>query len=84
MPYSSYVPYYTFQTKRIFFNERMEPLKSYIVGSQKYLNRYVSARLKADDFAQQYAYTSYDWRYPQVEKKIFSLNSNFNLKISIV
>ncbi|CAG9540363.1 unnamed protein product [Cercopithifilaria johnstoni] len=65
MPYSSYVPYYTFQTKRIFFNQRMEPLKSYIAGSQKYLDRYVSARLKADDFAQQYAYTSYDWRYPQ-------------------
>uniref|UniRef100_A0A8R1TS78 Uncharacterized protein n=2 Tax=Onchocerca TaxID=6281 RepID=A0A8R1TS78_ONCVO len=65
MPYSSNVPYYTFQTKRIFFKERMEPLKSYIAESQKYLDRYVSARLKADDFAQQYAYTSYDWRYPQ-------------------
>uniref|UniRef100_A0A915PY25 29kDa protein from Anisakis simplex n=1 Tax=Setaria digitata TaxID=48799 RepID=A0A915PY25_9BILA len=65
LPYSSYVPYYTFQTKRIFFNERAEPLKSYIGESQKYLDRYVSARLKADDFAQQYAYTSYDWRYPQ-------------------
>nr|CDQ03389.1 Bm2798 [Brugia malayi] len=65
MPYSSYVLHYTFQTNRIFFNERMEPLKSYVAESQNYLNRYVSARLKADDFAQQYAYTSYDWRYPQ-------------------
>lgn len=44
----------------------MEPMKSYITGSQKYLDRYVSARLKADDFAQHYAYTAYDWRYPQV------------------
>ncbi|VDM91747.1 unnamed protein product [Litomosoides sigmodontis] len=73
MPYSSYVPYYTFQTKRIFFNERLEPLKSYIAGSRKYLDQYVSARLKADDFAQQYAHTAYDWRYPRIR----ALNRHF-------
>lgn len=63
LEYSSYVPYYSFQTRRIFFNQRIQP--SYIVGSQRYLDKYVSARLKADDFAQQYAYTAYDWRHPQ-------------------
>ncbi|VDM96569.1 unnamed protein product [Thelazia callipaeda] len=65
LPHVSHVPYYTFQTKRIFFNEQMEPLKSYVIGSQKYLDKYVSARLKADDFAQHYAYTAYEWRNPQ-------------------
>ncbi|KAI6218367.1 hypothetical protein M3Y99_01715000 [Aphelenchoides fujianensis] len=62
---ASHVPYYTFQTKRIFFEERAQPYKSYLRQSQQYLDRYVSARLKADDFAQQYAYSAYEWRKPQ-------------------
>ncbi|VDD89829.1 unnamed protein product [Enterobius vermicularis] len=61
--YSSYVPYYTLQTQRTFFKPRYP--SSYIQESQKYLDKYVSARLKADDFAQHYAYTAYDWRRPQ-------------------
>lgn len=65
LQYSSHVPYYTFQTQRIFFNERLQQIPSYIQKSQRYLDKYVSARLKADDFAQQYAYTAYEWRYPQ-------------------
>ncbi|MFH4981230.1 hypothetical protein AB6A40_007939 [Gnathostoma spinigerum] len=63
LKYSSHVPYYTFQTERIFFNERIQP--SYLRGSQNYLDRYVAARLKADDFAQHYTYTAYEWRKPQ-------------------
>ena len=43
--------------------QRRQP--SYIRGSQQYLNRYVSARLKADDFAQQYVHTAYEARKPQ-------------------
>jgi hypothetical protein len=60
--YSSHVPYYTFQTQRIFFEQRRQP--SYLRGSQMYLDKYVSARLKADDFAQQYVHTAYEWRKP--------------------
>nr|CAB60108.1 29kDa protein from Anisakis simplex [Anisakis simplex] len=65
LPYSSHVPYYQLQTQRIFNNQRLENQRSYISGSQRYLGNYVSARLKADDFAQQYAYTAYEWRVPQ-------------------
>ncbi|KAI6175375.1 hypothetical protein M3Y97_00682200 [Aphelenchoides bicaudatus] len=61
----SHVPFYTLQTKRIFFEERAQPYKSYLRQSQQYLDRYVSSRLKADDFAQQYVHTAYDWRKPQ-------------------
>jgi len=62
---SSHVPYYTFQTKRIFFEERAQPYKSYLRQSQQYLDRYVSSRLKADDFAQQYVHSAYEWHKPQ-------------------
>jgi hypothetical protein len=58
--YSSHVPYYTMQTKRIFFEQRRQP--SYIAGSQHYLDKYVSARLKADDFAQRFVHTAYEAR----------------------
>ncbi|TMS39162.1 hypothetical protein L596_005732 [Steinernema carpocapsae] len=63
--YSSHVPYYTMQTRRIFNDQRLVPYKSYLRGSQDYLNKYVSARVKADDFAQNYAYSAYEWRKPQ-------------------
>jgi len=63
--YSSHIPYYTNQTKRIFFEERAQPYKSYLRGSQNYLDKYVSKRTKADDFAGHYAYTAYEWRKPQ-------------------
>uniref|UniRef100_A0A0N5AVT8 Uncharacterized protein n=1 Tax=Syphacia muris TaxID=451379 RepID=A0A0N5AVT8_9BILA len=59
---STYLPYYTFQTKRAYFSQRY-PM-SYVRESQRYLDKYVSARLKADDFAQHYAYTAYDWGRP--------------------
>jgi len=62
---SSYVPYFTMQTKRIYNDERMAPTKSYLHGSQRYLDKYVSARLKADDYAQRFAYSAYEWRKPQ-------------------
>uniref|UniRef100_A0A1I7XQP2 Uncharacterized protein n=1 Tax=Heterorhabditis bacteriophora TaxID=37862 RepID=A0A1I7XQP2_HETBA len=62
---SSHVPFYTFQTRRIFFNEKINNSKSYLRESQKYLDRYVSSRLKADDFANRYAYSAYEWRKPQ-------------------
>uniref|UniRef100_A0A914VCC4 Uncharacterized protein n=1 Tax=Plectus sambesii TaxID=2011161 RepID=A0A914VCC4_9BILA len=64
--YSSHVPYYTFQTKRIFFEQRYQP--SYIAGSQRYLDKYVSARLKADDFAQRYVHTAYEAHRPSEYK----------------
>uniref|UniRef100_A0A914CD84 Uncharacterized protein n=1 Tax=Acrobeloides nanus TaxID=290746 RepID=A0A914CD84_9BILA len=59
---ASHIPYYTFQTKRIFFEQRQQP--SYLRGSQQYLDRYVSARLKADDFAQRFAHSPYEWHKP--------------------
>uniref|UniRef100_A0AC35TYP5 Uncharacterized protein n=1 Tax=Rhabditophanes sp. KR3021 TaxID=114890 RepID=A0AC35TYP5_9BILA len=59
---SSHVPYYTFQTKRIFDHEREKSKKSYLTGSYEYMNRYVSARLKADDFAGRFVHTAYDAR----------------------
>jgi len=62
---SSHVPHYTFQTKRIFFNERVKNNCSYLKESQKYLDRYVSSRLKADDYANRFAYSAYEWRKPQ-------------------
>ncbi|PAV55824.1 hypothetical protein WR25_21533 [Diploscapter pachys] len=62
---SSHVPYYTFQTKRIFFDERQRNNCSYLKESQKYLDRYVGARLKADDYANRFAYSAYEWRKPQ-------------------
>ncbi|KHN81129.1 hypothetical protein Tcan_03646 [Toxocara canis] len=74
-PHSSHVPYYNFQTERIFANKRLEDQISYVQGSQRYLDKYVSARLKADDFAQHYAYTAYEWRTPQIS---FRLKNTFN------
>ncbi|CAI4223499.1 unnamed protein product [Auanema sp. JU1783] len=62
---SSHVPFYTFQTKRIFFNEKLNNQKSYLRQSQNYLDRYVGARLKADDYANRFAYSAYEWRKPQ-------------------
>ncbi|VDO45036.1 unnamed protein product [Haemonchus placei] len=64
-PLSSHVPYYTFQTRRIFFDEKMRNNASYLRESQKYLDRYVGARLKADDYANRFAYSAYEWRKPQ-------------------
>ncbi|KAK6022040.1 hypothetical protein OSTOST_12274 [Ostertagia ostertagi] len=64
-PLSSHVPYYTFQTRRIFFDEKMKNNASYLRESQKYLDRYVGARLKADDYANRFAYSAYEWRKPQ-------------------
>ncbi|CAD5226216.1 unnamed protein product [Bursaphelenchus xylophilus] len=61
---STHVPYYTFQTKRIFFEERAQPYKSYLRQSQQYLDKYVTSRLKADDFAQQYVHSAYEWHKP--------------------
>jgi hypothetical protein len=65
LQYSSHVPYYTFQTKRIFFEERAQPYKSYLRGSQDYLNKYVSARTRADDYAQRFVHTAYDYHKTQ-------------------
>jgi hypothetical protein len=65
MKRSSYVPYFTNQTKRIYNDERMAPTKSYLHGSQRYLDKYVSSRIKADDYAQRFAYSAYEWRKPQ-------------------
>jgi len=62
---SSYVPYFTLNTKRIYNDERMTPTKSYLHGSQRYMDRYVSSRLHADDYAQRFAYSAYEWRKPQ-------------------
>uniref|UniRef100_A0A915CXH9 Uncharacterized protein n=1 Tax=Ditylenchus dipsaci TaxID=166011 RepID=A0A915CXH9_9BILA len=64
-PRASHVPYYTLNTKRIFHEERAQPYKSYLRGSQNYLDKYVSSRTKADDFAQRFAYSAYEWRKPQ-------------------
>ncbi|PIO60382.1 hypothetical protein TELCIR_18120, partial [Teladorsagia circumcincta] len=64
-PLSSHVPYYTFQTRRIFFDEKMKNNASYLRESQKYMDRYVGARLKADDYANRFAYSAYEWRKPQ-------------------
>uniref|UniRef100_A0A915N7E7 Uncharacterized protein n=1 Tax=Meloidogyne javanica TaxID=6303 RepID=A0A915N7E7_MELJA len=49
------------------------PLRSYLHGSQQYLDRYVSNRLKSDDFGQRFAYSAYEWRKPQDH----SFNRNF-------
>ncbi|PIO62965.1 hypothetical protein TELCIR_15454 [Teladorsagia circumcincta] len=38
---------------------------SYLRESQKYMDRYVGARLKADDYANRFAYSAYEWRKPQ-------------------
>ncbi|GMT23805.1 hypothetical protein PFISCL1PPCAC_15102 [Pristionchus fissidentatus] len=62
---STHVPYYTFQTKRVFFDEKHRANRSYLRGSQLYLDKYVVARLKADDFANRFAYSAYEWRKPQ-------------------
>ncbi|CCD67201.1 uncharacterized protein CELE_C46G7.2 [Caenorhabditis elegans] len=64
-PASSHVPYYSFQTKRIFFDEKARQLAPYLKESQRYMDRYVSSRLKADDYANRFAYTAYEWRKPQ-------------------
>ncbi|EYB84836.1 hypothetical protein Y032_0309g2077 [Ancylostoma ceylanicum] len=64
-PMSSHVPYYSFQTRRIFFDEKLRNSQPYLRESQKYLDRYVGARLKADDFANRFAYSAYEWRKPQ-------------------
>uniref|UniRef100_A0A915MWZ1 Uncharacterized protein n=1 Tax=Meloidogyne javanica TaxID=6303 RepID=A0A915MWZ1_MELJA len=53
------------------------PLRSYLHGSQQYLDRYVSNRLKSDDFGQRFAYSAYEWRKPQDH----SFNRNFILFI---
>lgn len=45
--------------------QRAQPYKSYLRQSQKYLDKYVSSRLKADDFAQQYVHSAYEWHKPQ-------------------
>lgn len=63
--YSSHVPYYTLQTKRIFNEQRDRQKKSYLNGSCDYMKNYVSARLKADDFAQRFVHTAYEARYIQ-------------------
>ncbi|CAB3409301.1 unnamed protein product [Caenorhabditis bovis] len=63
--YSTHVPFYTFQTRRIFFDENDRQNQPYLKESQKYLDRYVSSRLKADDYANRFAYTAYEWRKPQ-------------------
>jgi hypothetical protein len=63
--YSSYVPYFTAQTKRIYYEERAQPYKSYLRGSQNYLDKYVSQRIRSDDFANRFAYSAYEWRKPQ-------------------
>lgn len=56
--------------------QRLENQVSYVQGSQRYLDKYVSARLKADDFAQHYAYTAYEWRTPQVSpRRIYVLKT---------
>ena len=73
LKYSSYVPYYSNQTARIFNEERLIPYKSYLLGSQRYLDKYVSARTRADDFAQRFSYSAYEWRKPQDH----SFNRNF-------
>ncbi|CAI5449454.1 unnamed protein product [Caenorhabditis angaria] len=62
---SSHVPYYTFQTQRIFFDEKARQLAPYLKESQRYMDRYVSSRLKADDYANRFAYSAYEWRKPQ-------------------
>lgn len=64
-PRSSWIPYYSNQTRRIYNDERAAPMKSYLHGSQQYLDRYVSSRLKADDYGQRFAYSAYEWRKPQ-------------------
>ncbi|CAJ0933226.1 unnamed protein product, partial [Mesorhabditis belari] len=61
----THVPFFTFQAKRIFHDQREAWNKSYLHGSQAYLDRYVSSRLKADDFANRFAYSAYEWRKPQ-------------------
>uniref|UniRef100_A0A7E4V8W2 Uncharacterized protein n=1 Tax=Panagrellus redivivus TaxID=6233 RepID=A0A7E4V8W2_PANRE len=76
-PLSSHVPHYTLQTKRIFFEQRHQ--SSYLRGSQAYLDKYVHARLKADDFAQQYVHTAYEWRKPQD----YSFNRHFMMGSSV-
>ncbi|KAI6181003.1 hypothetical protein M3Y98_00782300 [Aphelenchoides besseyi] len=60
----THVPYFSLQAKRIFFEERAQPYKSYLRQSQQYLDRYVNSRLKADDFGQQYVHTAYEWHKP--------------------
>jgi len=64
MPRSSYVPFYTNETRRIFFEQKRQLSKSYIRGSQAYLDRYVSARLRADDFAGRFVHSAYEWSKP--------------------
>ncbi|KAI1725133.1 29kDa protein from Anisakis simplex [Ditylenchus destructor] len=63
-PRASHVPYYTFQTKRLFFEERAQPYKSYLRGSQNYLDKYVSQRTKSDDFANRFVHSAYEWHKP--------------------
>jgi hypothetical protein len=79
---SSHVPYYTLQTKRIFFEQRCQP--SYLRGSQHYLDRYVSARIKADDYAQRFVHTAYDWRHASEHKfnRHFMLGSSVSVPIA--
>lgn len=36
--------------------QKLKSNKSYLRGSQKYLDNYVTARLHADDFANRFAY----------------------------
>jgi hypothetical protein len=62
---SSYVPYYTHQTKRIFHEERAQPYKSYLLGSQRYMDKYVNFRTKSDDYSARFSYSSYEARKPQ-------------------
>jgi hypothetical protein len=79
---SSHVPYYTMQTKRIFFEQRRQP--SYLRGSQQYLDRYVSARLRADDYAQRFVHTAYEAHRPQDYKfnRHFMLGSSVNVPVA--
>ncbi|CAJ0568544.1 unnamed protein product, partial [Mesorhabditis spiculigera] len=60
----THVPFFTFQAKRIFHDQREAWNRSYLHGSQAYLDRYVSSRLRADDFANRFAYSAYEWRKP--------------------
>uniref|UniRef100_A0AC34Q3I8 Uncharacterized protein n=1 Tax=Panagrolaimus sp. JU765 TaxID=591449 RepID=A0AC34Q3I8_9BILA len=81
--YSSHVPYYSFQTRRIFFEKKNQP--SYLRGSQIYLDKYVSARLKADDFANRFAYSAYEWGKPHDYRfnRHFMMGSKVNVPCAL-
>ncbi|EFO84362.1 hypothetical protein CRE_30581 [Caenorhabditis remanei] len=68
-PASSHVPYYTFQTKRIFFDEKARQLAPYLKNHNAiWTDMYPLVSrfgFPADDFANRFAYTAYEWRKPQ-------------------